>query len=125
MRWRVMVELSGVDGRAQTHELHVGSCTLTACSAETLGLTLAQAKLLLAELQRHLVQVQTEEYWTPLPAMRRATAAEGPAPSAAALAVRRRGGSCTPLRPLPMQWGPSPNPVAGRGGHAPSPHAGI
>jgi hypothetical protein len=62
MRWRVMVELSGVDGRAQTHELHVGSCTLTACSAETLGLTLAQAKLLLAELQRHLVQAQTEEY---------------------------------------------------------------
>ena len=50
MQWRVMVELSGVDGRAQTHELHVGSCTPTACSAETLGLTLAQAKQLLAEL---------------------------------------------------------------------------
>src|SRR3954463_14469832 len=31
-------------------------------SAATWGLTLAQAKLLLAELQRHLVQAQTEEY---------------------------------------------------------------
>jgi hypothetical protein len=62
MQWRVMVELSSVDGNVQTHEVHVGGCLPAACSAVTLGLTQAQAKQLLAELQRHLVQAQTEEY---------------------------------------------------------------
>jgi hypothetical protein len=56
MQWRVMVELSGADGSVQTFEVHVGGCLSAACSAETLGLTQAQAKQLLAELQRHLVQ---------------------------------------------------------------------
>src|SRR4051794_28823863 len=62
MYWRVMMELRGADGSVQTHEVHVGSCIPAACSAETLGLTQAQAKQLLAELQRHLIQAQTEEY---------------------------------------------------------------
>src|SRR3954454_16231973 len=62
MQWRVMVELGGADGSVQTLEVHVGGCLSAACSAETLGLTQAQAKQLLAELQRHLVQAQTEEY---------------------------------------------------------------
>src|SRR3954466_8377044 len=62
MQWRVMVELSGADGSVQTHEVHIGGCLPHACSAVTLGLTQAQAKQLLAELQRHLVQAQTEEY---------------------------------------------------------------
>ena len=62
MQWRVMVELSGTDGSVQTFEVHVGGCLPGACSAETLGLTQAQAKQLLAELQRHLVRAQMEEY---------------------------------------------------------------
>src|SRR3954452_19197279 len=62
MEWGVVVELSGADGSVQTFEVHVGSCIPAACSAETLGLAQAQAKQLLAELQRHLVQAQTEEY---------------------------------------------------------------
>ena len=62
MQWRIMVELSGADGSVQTLEVHDGGCLPAVCSAETLGLTQAQAKQLLAELQRHLVQAQTEEY---------------------------------------------------------------
>jgi hypothetical protein len=63
MQWRVMVELIGADGSVQAHEVHVGGCLPAACSAETLGLTQAQAQQQqLAELQRHLVQAQTEEY---------------------------------------------------------------
>jgi hypothetical protein len=54
MQWRVMVELSSADGGVQTHEVHIGGCLPAACSAATLGLTQAQAKQLLAELQRHL-----------------------------------------------------------------------
>jgi len=62
MQWRVTVELAGANGGVQTHEVHVGNCPSIACSAETLGLTLAEAKQVLAELQRHLVQAQTEEH---------------------------------------------------------------
>src|SRR4051794_2719560 len=57
-----MMELSSADGSVQTCEVPVGGCLPAACSAETLGLTQAQAKQLLAALQRHLVQGQTEEY---------------------------------------------------------------
>src|SRR3954467_13445521 len=61
MHWRVIGELSGADGSVRTWEVHVGRCIPPACSAEPLGLTQAQAKPLLAELQRPLVQAQTEE----------------------------------------------------------------
>jgi hypothetical protein len=36
------VEPAGADDGVQLHEVHVGGCTSTACSAETLGVTLAQ-----------------------------------------------------------------------------------
>jgi hypothetical protein len=62
MQWRVMVELTGADGSMQTHEAYAGGCPPTACSTDTLGLTLAEAKQVLAKLQCHLVQAQTEEY---------------------------------------------------------------
>ena len=42
--------------------MHAGGSTPTACSAETVGLTLAEAKEILAGLQRDLVQAQTEEH---------------------------------------------------------------
>ena len=62
MQWRVVVELSGTAGAVQVHEVHVGGSAMTGCTAATLGLTLAEAKLVLAGLQRRLVQAQTEEH---------------------------------------------------------------
>jgi len=62
MRWRILVELAGADGSVQSHEISVGGCATIDHSAETLGLTLAEGKKTLAELQRHLVQAQTEEH---------------------------------------------------------------
>jgi hypothetical protein len=62
MRWRVVVELSGAVGAAVTQEVYSGSAGTTGCSPDTLGLTLDQAKAVLAGLQRHLVQAQTEEH---------------------------------------------------------------
>jgi hypothetical protein len=61
MQWRVIVELSCTAGAVQVHEVHAGSA-MTGCTAATLGLTLAEAKLVLAGLQRRLVQAQTEEH---------------------------------------------------------------
>jgi len=62
MKWRVMVELGAADGTIQLHEVSGGECTVAACSAETLGLSIADGKTILAGLQRQLVQAQTEEH---------------------------------------------------------------
>ena len=62
MKWRVMVELTGVEGTVQLHEVSAGGSATAECSAETLGLTMAEGKMTLAGLQRHLVQAQAEEH---------------------------------------------------------------
>jgi hypothetical protein len=62
VQWRVIVELSSTVGAKQVHEVHVGGSATRGCSAATLGLSLAEAKSVLAGLQRHLVQTQAEEH---------------------------------------------------------------
>jgi len=62
MRWRVMVELAGVEGPAQVYEISAGGSAAAECAAETLGLSVAEGKMTLAGLQRHLVQAQAEEH---------------------------------------------------------------
>jgi len=62
MEWRVFVELSGVAGAAQVHQVHAVGGPGSECSAATLGLTLTEAKAVLAGLQRILVQAQAEEH---------------------------------------------------------------
>jgi len=52
MQWRVVVELSGAVGVIQVHEVHSGGSIMAGCSAATLGLSLAEAKTVLAGLQR-------------------------------------------------------------------------
>jgi hypothetical protein len=61
MKWRVIVELAGVGGTVQLHEVSAGGSATAECSAETLGLTMAEGRMTLAGLQRHLVQAQAEE----------------------------------------------------------------
>ena len=51
MKWRVMVELGGAGGALELREVSVGECAAAACSAETLGLTMAEGKKTLAGLQ--------------------------------------------------------------------------
>jgi hypothetical protein len=62
VQWRVRVELSSTVGAKQVHEVLVGGNATPGCSAATLGLSLAEAKSILAGLQRHLVQAQAEEH---------------------------------------------------------------
>jgi len=62
MRWRVIVELGGAEGTVQLHEVSAGGSATAECSAEPLGLTMAEGKMTLAGLQRHLIQAQAEEY---------------------------------------------------------------
>jgi hypothetical protein len=60
--WRAIVELSSTVGAKQVYEVHVGGNATPGCSAATLGLSLAEAKSVLAGLQRHLVEAQAEEH---------------------------------------------------------------
>jgi hypothetical protein len=62
VQWRVIVELSSTVGAKQMHEVNVGGNATPGCSAATLGLSLAEAKSVLAGLQRRLVQTQAEEH---------------------------------------------------------------
>jgi hypothetical protein len=62
VQWRVMVELSDAIGASQVLEVHAGGGSTPGCSSTTVGLSLAEAKLVLVGLQRHLVQAQAEEH---------------------------------------------------------------
>ncbi|MFL5338371.1 MAG: ISKra4 family transposase [Geminicoccaceae bacterium] len=58
MRWRVLLELAEAGGAVCVHEVGAGCNDTRAYSAETVGLSLDDAKRTLAALQRHLVQSQ-------------------------------------------------------------------
>ena len=61
MRWRVMLELVGEDGTVSVRELG-GGAPVAEYAPQTIGLTLAEGKQILAETQRHRVQAQTEDH---------------------------------------------------------------
>jgi hypothetical protein len=62
MKWRVLLELTETGGDAQTHEIILGNRATSVASPETVGLTLAEAKSVLAALQTQLVQAQADGY---------------------------------------------------------------
>jgi hypothetical protein len=62
MKWRVMVELTWGDGTVRLHEVGSGGSNTRECSAETVGLSLADGKRMLAALQEQVVRAQAEEY---------------------------------------------------------------
>ena len=62
MKWRVLLELTEANGSVQTQEVAAGDRPTNAASPETIGLTLAKGKSILAALQTQLVQVQADEY---------------------------------------------------------------
>ena len=62
MKWRVLLELTEANGHVQTHEMVTGDRPTKATSPETIGLTLAEGKSVLAAMQAQLVQAQADEY---------------------------------------------------------------
>jgi hypothetical protein len=128
MKWRVMVELGGAEGTVQVHEVSAGGSTTVEYPAETLGLTVAEGKMTLAGLQRHLVQAQADEHCQ---SRRRCQHCGAQRPlkdfrhRRLTSLVWRRGGSVPPFRSLPMQRGVAPDHHPGRGDHARPLHAGV
>jgi hypothetical protein len=127
MKWRVMVELIGSDGTVHAHEVNAGGSNTAECSAETVGLTLADGKRTLAGLQDHLVQAQTLEYCR----QRRLCAhcgSQRPLKDVRArrlLSVWNCGGAGTALFALPGRGDPASYGQSGRGDHSRSMHARI
>jgi hypothetical protein len=62
MRWRMVLEVAGADGRRQVHEVGAGERPPAGHTAATLGLGLEEGKAILAAVQRHLVAVQVDEH---------------------------------------------------------------
>ena len=58
MRWRVVIELTEGDGTVHAREVATNSDDSAGSAIKPLGLTLADAKALLAAIQRHLVQAE-------------------------------------------------------------------
>jgi hypothetical protein len=62
MKWRVLLELADANGTAATHEIFAGRQLPEELSPETIGLTLAEGKSILAAMQTKLVQSQAHGY---------------------------------------------------------------
>src|SRR5215218_7899276 len=62
MRWRMVLEVVGVEGVAEMHGIGASERPPGGHSAATLGLGLEQGKAVLAAVQRHLVAAQVEEH---------------------------------------------------------------
>ena len=62
MRWRMVLEVVGVEGVAEMHEIGAGERPPGGHSAATLGLGLEQGKADLAAVQGHLVAAKDEEH---------------------------------------------------------------
>ena len=56
-----MMEVIGSDGTVSTHEIG-GGAAVDEYSPRSIGLTLAEGKLVLAGLQHNLVQAQSEDH---------------------------------------------------------------
>ena len=61
MKWRVVMEVTRADGAVRVHEIG-GRAAVEEYLPRTVGPTLADGKLVLAGLQHHLVQAQTEDH---------------------------------------------------------------
>jgi hypothetical protein len=62
MKWRVLLELTEANGTAETHEIFAGRQLPKELSPETIGLTMAEGKSVLAAMQTKLVQSQARGY---------------------------------------------------------------
>jgi len=79
MKWRAVIEITGADRSVRTHEIGDGAA-VDGYSPRTIGLSLAEGKAMLAGVQHHLVEAQTNERATAhaLVTARRSSDAEGP-----------------------------------------------
>ena len=62
MKWRILLELTETTGSVQTREMVAGDRPTNVISPESIGLTLAESKSILAVMQTQLVQAQTDVY---------------------------------------------------------------
>jgi hypothetical protein len=62
MRWRVVIELTEGDGTVHAREVATNNDDSAGSAIKPLGLTLADAKALLAAIQRHLVEAEVADY---------------------------------------------------------------
>ena len=62
MKWRILLKLTETTGSVQTREMVTGDRPTNVISPESIGLSLAESKSILAAMQTQLVQAQTDGY---------------------------------------------------------------
>ena len=62
MKWQILLELTETTGSVQTREMVTGDRPTNVVSPESIGLSLAESKSILAAMQTQLVQAQTNGY---------------------------------------------------------------
>jgi hypothetical protein len=63
MKWLVVMEVTGVGGTVRAHEIGRGA-PVDEYSPSTIGLTLAERKLVLAGLRQRLVEAHSRHRWS-------------------------------------------------------------
>jgi hypothetical protein len=115
MKWRVVMELTGADGAVRVHEIG-GGAAIDEYSPGTVGLTLAEGKLVLARLQHHLGPAQTEDHCCH---RRRCQRCGAPRPIKDKRSQRPLSlvgtvdVSAPPVRAIPLRCDPPPDPEPG------------
>ena len=62
MKWRILLELTETTGSVQTREMVTGDRATNVMPPESIGLSVAESKSILAAMQTQLVQAQTDGY---------------------------------------------------------------
>jgi hypothetical protein len=62
MKWQILLELTETTGSVQTRKMVTGDRPTNVVSPESIGLSLAESKSILAAIQTQLVQAQTDGY---------------------------------------------------------------
>ena len=127
MKWRVVMEVTGADGAVGIHEIG-GGARIDEYSPRSVGLTLAEGKLVLAGL--HLSsRSSTDGRSLPppaaMPAVRNAAADQGQAIPTSCVFVRYRECFRAPVRAMPLRRDSPPDPEPGQRDHGRPVHTGV
>jgi hypothetical protein len=119
MKWRVVMEVTGADGAIRVHEIG-GGARIDEYSPRTVGLTLAEGKLVLAGAAPSGSGTDGGSLLPPaaMSAVRDAAADQGQAVPASCVFVRYRDCFCAPVRGMPLRCDSPSDPEPDQRDHA-------
>jgi len=106
MKWTIKLVFEAVPGSPVEHELGIIE-RAEEISPATVGLTIAEGKILLASLQERIVTAQVQQHVASiqaLPSMRQCVSHEGSLPVHSAFCIRQRWHAHPATESMPLLW---------------------